>query len=752
MEISNHANEIREIIKNSDFKLKSLSIEEDKYLIDLDTVKIITDLDVFCYCDSPNLNLLFLNTEIKSINYIFNKLISYKNKEEKTIKSIPDRWHIYEKINTFSKVLLNFEDLETHSKKLRELKNVYDLSVFPKDLLFNTNQIFQILKNEIKAINENTKYKHYIEPINNNIYELSLKLNLKTPTEIKIIIEPKVYPFIPPKFEFIKPFVKLPLASSLMNLKILKSENWIPTTSLEWIITELADKLEPIIQDYVVVKESTDLELESLLYSLALFTNEANSEELIKIDLPKVNKQLAHSSNSKYWSAGTGYGHTGLKSINVAELLKKQENISEKLLNILSNINKHLNTKLNFDSIADSILLSLLIRHISGLTLMELGKNEKLYEEILKILQRIITFVVTDKLQTFINNISSAFTSIIDELGFIKTLKIVDSSTELQTLIINVADHYKSKTINTLSKTIVISDSIQKEYEEFMKTKQFGTFEIPKHHRYLNELNIKLNPTATKKVMLEITNFRKNLPVNWGSTIFVRISQKNLNLFSFWITGPKDTPYENMIMEFHASYPENYPNTYPKVLLHTTGKDTVRFNPNLYKEGKVCLSALGTWSGDESESWNPLLSTMYQVICSVQAQILGMDEPYFNEPGYEKSRYTPEGIRNSQDYNEHLYPESIRWGIVDIIKNPPETMEEVIKTHFKMKKDEIIETTGKWLTKIDNKITKYSGDINILGQSKQKSATIEEMLKKAKLNRDNLNTIRNEMIELFSGL
>jgi hypothetical protein len=164
--------------------------------------------------------------------------------------------------------------------------------------------------------------------------------------------------------------------------------------------------------------------------------------------------------------------------------LKKQENISEKLLNILSNINKNLNTKLSFDSIADSILLSLLIRHISGLTLMELGKNEKLYEEILKILQRIITFVVTDKLQTFINNISSAFTSIIDELGFIKTLKIADSSTELQTLIINVADHYKSKTINTLSKTIVISDSIQKEYEEFMKTKQFGTFEIPKHHRY----------------------------------------------------------------------------------------------------------------------------------------------------------------------------------------------------------------------------------------------------------------------------
>jgi ubiquitin-protein ligase len=770
MEISNHANEIREIIKNSDFKLKSFVIEEDKYIIDLDTVKIITDLNVFCYCDSPNLNLLFLNTEIKSINYIFNKLIAFKSTEEKTVKSIPDRWHIYEKINTFSKVLLNYEYLETQSKKFRELKNVYNLSVFPADLLFNTNQIFQILKNEIKSINENAKYKHYIEPINNNIYELSLKLNLKIPTEIKITIEPKVYPFIPPKFEFIKPFVKLPLASSLMNLKILKSENWIPTTSLEWIIIELADKLEPIIQDYIVIKESTDLNLESLLYSLALFTNEANGEELIKIELPKVNKQLAHGSNSKYWSAGTGYGHSGLKSINVAELLKKQENISEKLLNILSSIYKNISskssfnsilpsfisnkitTKSNFDTISDSILPSFLIRQISGLTLMELGKNEKLYEEILKMLECIITFALTDKLQNFINNISGAFTSIVDELGFIKTLKIADSSTELQAKIISIAETYKSRTINTLSKTIVISDNIQKEYEEFMKIKQFGTFDIPKHHRYLNELNIKLNPTATKKVMLEITNFRKNLPVNWGSTIFVRISQKNLNLFSFWITGPKDTPYENMIMEFHASYPENYPNTFPKVLLHTTGNDTVRFNPNLYKEGKVCLSALGTWGGDESESWNPLLSTMYQVICSVQAQILGMDEPYFNEPGYEKSRHTPEGIRNSQEYNENLYPESIRWGIVDMIKNPPETMEEVIKTHFKMKKDEIVETTGKWLTKIDNKITKYTNDINILGQSKQKSAIIEEILKKAKLNRENLNIIRNEMIELFSGL
>jgi ubiquitin-protein ligase len=46
------------------------------------------------------------------------------------------------------------------------------------------------------------------------------------------------------------------------------------------------------------------------------------------------------------------------------------------------------------------------------------------------------------------------------------------------------------------------------------------------------------------------------------------------------------------------------------VTLATTGNGTVRFNPNLYANGKVCLSLLGTWKGNtESENWNPDVST-----------------------------------------------------------------------------------------------------------------------------------------------
>ena len=43
------------------------------------------------------------------------------------------------------------------------------------------------------------------------------------------------------------------------------------------------------------------------------------------------------------------------------------------------------------------------------------------------------------------------------------------------------------------------------------------------------------------------------------------------------------------------------------------GGATVRFNPNLYNCGKVCLSLLGTWSGAKGETWDPSASSTLQV-------------------------------------------------------------------------------------------------------------------------------------------
>ena len=63
------------------------------------------------------------------------------------------------------------------------------------------------------------------------------------------------------------------------------------------------------------------------------------------------------------------------------------------------------------------------------------------------------------------------------------------------------------------------------------------------------------------------------------------------------IMGADNTPYAHGAYEYDIFLDNNYPKDPPKVNLTTTGKGAVRFNPNLYACGKVCLSLLGTWRG-----------------------------------------------------------------------------------------------------------------------------------------------------------
>lgn len=63
------------------------------------------------------------------------------------------------------------------------------------------------------------------------------------------------------------------------------------------------------------------------------------------------------------------------------------------------------------------------------------------------------------------------------------------------------------------------------------------------------------------------------------------------------IMGSNGTPYAHGAYLFDIHFEDNYPNNPPKVNLTTTGSGSIRFNPNLYACGKVCLSLLGTWRG-----------------------------------------------------------------------------------------------------------------------------------------------------------
>ena len=147
-------------------------------------------------------------------------------------------------------------------------------------------------------------------------------------------------------------------------------------------------------------------------------------------------------------------------------------------------------------------------------------------------------------------------------------------------------------------------------------------------------------PKRLIRIGKELSSLSNSLPIHDTSSVMVCIDEERPDCLKALIVGPAGTPYENGLFEFDIFLPANYPNAPPKVILITTGSGQIRFNPNLYKEGKVCLSLLGTWAGP---GWHPKC-TLLQVLISIQSLIL-VDEPFFNEPGFEKHQGSEAGVR-----------------------------------------------------------------------------------------------------------
>lgn len=95
----------------------------------------------------------------------------------------------------------------------------------------------------------------------------------------------------------------------------------------------------------------------------------------------------------------------------------------------------------------------------------------------------------------------------------------------------------------------------------------------------------------------------------------------------------------------------------------------LRLNPNLYESGKICLSLLNTWTGGDSELWNPQSSTVLQVLVSLQALVLN-EKPYFNEAGYDTHLGKTEGEKNSVSYNENAFLLTCQ-SMIYLLRKPP---------------------------------------------------------------------------------
>lgn len=197
------------------------------------------------------------------------------------------------------------------------------------------------------------------------------------------------------------------------------------------------------------------------------------------------------------------------------------------------------------------------------------------------------------------------------------------------------------------------------------------------------------NPKDRLHLIKELAVIATSLPPG----VWMRVDEVRNDVIKIMIAGPEGTPYAGGLFEFDCFLPIEYPHKPPLVHLRTTGGGKVRFNPNLYNDGKVCLSLLGTWPGTPEEQWSPK-STLLQVLVSIQSMIL-VELPYFNEPGYGKAKPSSQASIN---YNRNISMQTVRWGMVEWLKDEHKDgiWADVIASHFTIRNVKIRKCILEW--------------------------------------------------------
>ena len=112
--------------------------------------------------------------------------------------------------------------------------------------------------------------------------------------------------------------------------------------------------------------------------------------------------------------------------------------------------------------------------------------------------------------------------------------------------------------------------------------------------------------------------------------IYYRHSESDILRGQAIIIGGEGTVYQWGCYVFDFQYPPDYPHSPPVATFRTVDqRHRTRFNPNCYRNGKVCLSVLNTWQG---EQWTGC-QTISSVLLAIKASVFAVPEPLLNEPG-----------------------------------------------------------------------------------------------------------------------
>ena len=169
-----------------------------------------------------------------------------------------------------------------------------------------------------------------------------------------------------------------------------------------------------------------------------------------------------------------------------------------------------------------------------------------------------------------------------------------------------------------------------------------------------------LTAKATKRISQDIQNVLQDDIRNQG--IFYEYNESDISEGTALIIGPSDTPYEGGFYFFSIKFPPNYPFD-PPAMSTLTQDGYTRFNPNMYREGKVCLSLLNTWH--VGEKWSGC-QTISSILLSILSSVL-VAKPLLNEPGFE----TRDSTVQSEIYNRMILHANLQTAVLSMLQKPP---------------------------------------------------------------------------------
>lgn len=241
----------------------------------------------------------------------------------------------------------------------------------------------------------------------------------------------------------------------------------------------------------------------------------------------------------------------------------------------------------------------------------------------------------------------------------------------------------------------------------------------------------KVIPDETRKRLLkDVVDVVKNPLADQG--IYYVHSDENMFVGYAMIIGPSDTPYADGFYLFKLNFPCNYPHSPPKLTFMTDDRERTRFNPNLYVNGKVCLSILNTWQGERWTSCQTIRSVLMSLIMVLN------EHPLTNEPGYDmKTHASIINIYTTVIEYKNVEAAICRMVTREILPNEFNSFHSIMEKHFIENYKRIRTNVEKYLEK-HPKVIKYdfnetyramfvtvnfSGLLNLLETTKEKIET-----------------------------